>query len=274
MAAGITLCGSLSRWAVPLGAAMHNAAYRALALPWHYVPFEVSDLGAALAAMRVLGIRGFGISMPFKRDILPLLDTIEPTAERIGAVNTVVNDAGRLEGHNTDWWGARRALEDAMELTAKRVLVLGAGGAARAVGHGLLAAGAEVVVCNRSEARARELADELGVDQLAWRARHELAGFAAVVNATSLGMKDVDETSPLSDEAFHAGLTVMDIVYKPVTTRLLAAARAGGAKTIHGGRMLLHQAARQFELYTGRDAPLAAMDAALRETLGEATAET
>jgi shikimate dehydrogenase len=267
MAGGITLCGSLSRHAVPLGAAMHNAGYRALGLGFTYVPFETHDLRGALAGMRALGIRGFGVSMPFKLEIMPLLDAVDELAAKIGAVNTVVNDDGRLTGHNTDWCGAARALAEATQLGGTRVLVLGAGGAGRAVAYGLARAGAAVTVCNRSDERGRRLADEVGCASRPWAAREALDDVDALVNATSQGMEDVDPRSPVAAGALRPGLTVMDIVYKPLETALVAAARSRGAVVVHGGRMLLHQAARQFELYTGRPAPLPAMDAALGETI-------
>ena len=267
MAAGITLCGSLSKWAVPLGAAMHNAGYRALGIDWHYVPFEIDDLAGALAAARTLGIRGLGVSMPFKVDIMPLLDELDPMAAQIGAVNTVVNESGRLVGHNTDWVGAQRALEEVTTVAGARVLLLGAGGAARAVAHGLSRAGAEVVVCNRSGESAADLARQVGGQPLPWPQRQEPTRWDVIVNATSLGMGDVDPGSPLEPSVLDPATITMDIVYKPLDTTLLQLARARGGRTIDGSRMLLHQAARQLELYCGREAPLAAMDAALRRQI-------
>lgn len=268
MAGGITLCGSLSLHASPLGVAMHEAGYRALALDWRYVPFEVAsnELGSALQSMRTLRIRGFGISMPFKQQILPLLDRIDPTARDIGAVNTVVNDAGALIGHNTDAVGAVRALCEVVSLPERRVLLLGAGGAARAVGFGLVRAGASVRVSNRTDAKAGALAESLGVDAVPWAERAEASSEVdVVVNATSAGMVEIDPAPPLPPAAFRADLVVMDIVYKPLRTALLEAAQrtSKDCTTVHGGRMLLHQAARQFELYTSRPAPLEAMDEAL-----------
>ena len=269
---GIALCGSLSRWAVPLGAAMHNAGYRALGLDWHYVPFEIDEggLGAAVAAMRALGLRGLGISMPFKLGVLALVDALDPRAARIGAVNTIVNDGGRLTGHNTDWLGAVRALEESRPIAGVRALVLGAGGAARAVAFGLGERGAKVTLCNRTLERAEALARELRARAIPWRERNR-GEHEVVVNASSLGMTAIDPASPLDPVGARAGMTVMDIVYKPLETELIRAARSSGATVIHGGRMLLHQAAAQFELYTGRPAPLEAMDAGLRAAMaGEA----
>ena len=142
MTAPITLCGSVSRLSSALGRSMHEAGYRALGIPFTYVPFEVRDLAGAIAGMRALGIRGLGVSQPFKQDVMPLLDAIEPVAARIGAINTIVNDGGRLEGRNTDWIGATRALEEVRSLRGASVLLLGAGGAARAIAFGLANSGA------------------------------------------------------------------------------------------------------------------------------------
>jgi shikimate dehydrogenase len=267
----ITLCGSLSLHPVTLGAAMHQAGYAALGLPWVYVPFGVTAgaLPAALDGMRALGIRGLGVSMPFKIDVLPLLDGLDDLAARIGAANTIVNDQGKLTGHNTDARGASEALAEVVgSLEGCRCLVLGAGGAARAVAFGLDARGAIVTIANRSQDRARSLAADLGVDSLPWS---EIAGdstrFDALINATSAGMDQGagPGDSPLADEpsGLRPGLVVMDIVYRPIRTRLIERAEARGARVIHGGRMLLYQAAQQFELYTGRDAPLEGMDQAL-----------
>lgn len=265
----VTLCGSLSRYPVGLGAAMHEAGYRALGLGFAYVPFPCEDLAAALSGMRALGIRGLGISMPFKIEILPLLDAVDELAARIGAVNTVVNDSGRLTGYNTDAVGAVLAVEEVIPPRGVQVTVIGAGGAARAVAFGLASAGARVCVVNRTERSAHELARSisaaLGADVSAGPLS-DLAAFAnaqVVVNATSATMADRGALSPVPAVALRRDQVVMDIVYKPIRTTLLAQAADRGARVIHGGRMLLHQACRQFELYTGRPAPRLALDAAL-----------
>lgn len=267
--ARLTLCGSLSLHPSPLGAAMHLAGYRALGLPFTYVPFQVSDLAGAIVGMRGLGVRGLGISMPYKQAVIPLLDTVDTVAAAIGAVNTVVNDGGHLTGHNTDAPGAVRAFEEIRPLAGARVLLLGAGGAAKALAHGFADRGARVTIANRDRARAAALAAATGARAAAGLDEVNRAGnYDAVVNATSVGMDHVEAKSPVPEAAIHPELLVMDIVYLPIETELVRAARRKGARVIHGGRMLLHQAARQFELYTGKDAPLEAMEAALLAQIG------
>jgi shikimate dehydrogenase len=266
----LTLCGSLSLHPVGTGAAMHLAGYRALGLPFTYVPFKVTDLAGAITGMRALGIRGFGVSMPYKQDVIPLLDALDPLAARVGAVNTVVNDDGRLTGHNTDADGAARAVEEVRPLEGARVLLLGAGGAARAVAHALTDRGARLTIANRSVEKAEPIAAAAGARAVSLEEVQRAGDYDVVINATSVGMREVDAGSPVPEEAMRAGQVVMDIVYKPIETELVRAARRRGATAIHGGRMLLHQAARQFELYTGVTAPLAAMEAALLEQIGGA----
>ncbi|WP_437886395.1 shikimate dehydrogenase family protein [Sorangium sp. So ce307] len=152
----------MSRHPVSTGAAMHLAGYRALGLDFTYIPFAVTDVEGATRGMRALGIRGLGVSMPYKQAVIPLLDEIDPVAARIGAVNTIVNDEGRLRGYNTDWIGAVRALEEVTQLGGARVLLLGAGGAARAVAFGLAERGAAITIANRDLEKARQLAAAVG----------------------------------------------------------------------------------------------------------------
>lgn len=261
---------------------MHEAGYAALGLPFIYVPFAVTSekLAKALDGMRALGIRGFGVSMPFKLEVVGLVNELDPIARDIGAVNTIVNEGGVLRGHNTDALGAARAVEEGIEenegleiraLAGAPCLVLGAGGAARAVAHGLAAKGAKLTIANRDVSKASELAERVGAT--AWsleKARAEARGFPVVINATSLGMQAEGQSaaSPLPEDAFGPGQLVMDIVYKPIHTDLVLLARRRGATVVHGGRMLLHQAGGQFELYTGVRAPLGVMDRALRAHIG------
>ena len=257
-----------------LGVTGGIAAYRALELDFAYVPFKVSDVAGALTGMRALGIRGFGVSMPHKLSVIPLLDKLDALAAKIGAVNTIVNDDGVLTGYNTDALGARRALEEHSQLSGQRVTIIGAGGAARAIAFSLLEAGASVTLVNRSPDRARALAAELERNFAKDGARvhegslDEPQQSDIVVNASSGGTKDIVLDSRVLAFAERASV-VMDIVYKPVETPLIDFARRNGKVAIHGGRMLLHQARSQFELYTGKPAPLDVMDRALREALAE-----
>ncbi len=278
----IVLCGSLSLHPVSLGAAMHTAGYAAVGLPWVYCPFAMTSekLPEGIRAMRALGIRGLGISMPFKLEVMPLLDRIDERAARIGAVNTVVRDGETLVGHNTDATGAVRALEEARaDVKGLDVLVLGAGGAARACVFGLVDAGARVTVANRTGGRARALAAAAGARAIDWEDALVQSGrFGAIVQATSAGMDTAAAGPPSTESArdldalrIEPGQVVMDIVYRPVQTKLLVRAQASGATTVHGGRMLLHQAAAQFSLYSGIPSlpahVLGAMDEALQSAI-------
>jgi shikimate dehydrogenase len=246
---------------------MHTAAYRALGLDWNYVAFGTDDTDAAVDAMRTLGIRGLGVTMPHKVRIVPLLDALTDDARAIGAVNTVVNDDGFLTGHNVDWIGALAAIREIMEPAGTRAAVIGAGGGARAVAWGLLQAGAEVTLFNRGEHSGRTLADMLGGEFGGPpEAVAGAAPFALLVHATPVGFHDAGTMLPLA-AALRPGMAVLDLVPMPIETRLLREARAAGCGTVAGVRMQLHQAARQFALYTGREPDLAVMDQALREAM-------
>jgi len=156
-----TLCGSIASQPSALEAAMHNAAYAATGIPFTYVAFETENTEEAVAAMRSLGIRGLGVSMPHKIRIMKYLDSVDDTAKRIGAVNTVVNNDGYLTGYNTDWIGAVRALKEKIDIAGKRSVVVGAGGAARAIVYGLLKEQSHVTVYNRTISNGEKLAKEL-----------------------------------------------------------------------------------------------------------------
>jgi shikimate dehydrogenase len=245
-----------------LSPAMHNAAFAALGLNKAYLPFEVADVGGALTGLRALGIRGASVTIPHKEAVLPHLDEIDPVAAKIGAVNTLLCAEGRIRGLNTDWLGANRALAEKMTLKGSRVLILGAGGSARAIGFGLLEAGAEIAIASRTPEKGQTLARALGCPWLPL-ADASSRRAEALVNATSVGMAPLAEAMAINREALtHFGV-VMDIVYSPLETKLVQEARAAGCHIVDGLAMLLYQGAAQFELWTGRSAPLAVM----RETL-------
>lgn len=239
--------------------AMHNAAFAELGIDAVYAAFDVApeQLSSAIAGARALGIRQLAVSIPHKQAVIEYLDQVDDTARRIGAVNTVTLRDGQLVGSNTDWLGAVRALEREGPLAGKRAVVLGAGGTARAVAFGLLERGARVTVLNRTEKRARQLAEDLGAEAaggLASLAEHPRD---LLINTTSVGLSS--DESPVAVQAHTRDCVVMDAVYQPERTRLLSDAQAAGARTIGGKWMLVHQAAEQIRLWTGADAPLEAM---------------
>jgi shikimate dehydrogenase len=260
---GTELCGVVLH---PAGhtrsPAMHRAAFAACGIDAVYEAFDVppDELAGFVAEARERRVRQLAVSLPHKRAILDLVDDVEPTARRIGAANTVTRRDARLEAANTDWIGAVRALEDrgGALLSGARAVVLGAGGTARAVVFGLLARGARVTVLNRTEARARALARELGAEgggPLEALADHARTG--VLVNTTSVGLGS--DVSPVPAEAIPPGAVVLDAVYEPARTRLLRDAEARGARPVPGKWMLVYQGAEQFRLWTGREAPVEVM---------------
>jgi len=238
---------------------MHNAAFAALGVDAAYLAFDVPPerLSAAIDGMRALGIRQLAISIPHKEAVIALVDEVDPTAQRIGAVNTITRRGAELVGSNSDWLGAVRALESVTELGDRRAVVLGAGGAARAVVFGLRERGAHVTVLNRDRERARRLCADLGAEDGGPIAALENIPHDILVNTTSVGL-GADE-SPIDPSWIRAGSVVMDAVYEPLETRLLRDAASSGARTISGKWMLVHQAAEQLRTWTGLDAPVDVM---------------
>ena len=250
-----------------LSPVMHNAALRHLGISAVYGAFEVrpEELEAAISGVRALGIGGLSVTVPHKEAVMSFLDEIDPVAERIGAVNTVVNREGRLFGTNTDWLGVRRSLEEAgVELSGKRAVVVGAGGAARAVVYALRELGAEVEIYNRTVEKAERLARDFGgraypLSEIV-RASGEI-----IIQTTSVGLKSRE--SPVPEEVFKNFRVAMDIVYVPLKTRFLVEAAAAGCKTIDGLKMLVYQGAEQFRLFTGYEPPVELMYEAALEVL-------
>lgn len=241
---------------------MHRAAYQALGIDAVYLAFDVppGQLGDAIRGARALGARQLSISLPHKETVMALLDAVDETASRIGAVNTVVAEGERLVGYNTDWLGAVQALERERGLAGARAVVLGAGGAARGVVFGLLRRGAHVTVLNRTPERGAALARELGADAGGCLRDIGALPFDVLVNTTSVGLRR--DASPVPPDAIPKGALVMDAVYEPQQTRLLRDAAARGARALSGKWMLVLQAAEQLRLWTGREAPVDVMAAA------------
>ncbi len=259
---------------------MHNAAFRQLGMDWAYLPFRVGQetVGRAIEGVKALNIRGLNVTIPHKTAVIPYLDGLDPAAERMGAVNTIVNDNGKLTGYNTDAAGFLKALrENNIEPRGASIVVLGAGGASRGISFLLAENGADLTILNRRPERAEDLAGQIstatrtGVKALALdEANLSLALEKAdvLVNTTKVGMiPDVDRT-PVPAGRLRSGLAVFDIVYNPLKTRLLADAGAAGALTIGGFEMLVWQGALAFTLWTGQAAPVDLMRKTAREALG------
>ena len=247
-----------------LSPAIHNAAFAALGLDWVYVAFPVprGRGGAAVAAARDLGLAGLNVTMPHKEDVAAACDELTPDAAALRSVNTVVaQPGGRMLGDSTDGPGFLAALaEGGIAVVGRRSLVLGAGGAARAVvlALGRAGAGGVVVAARRLEAAASAaLLAPSGRAVVLHDVDGEVGGADLVVNATPLGM--AGEGPPLDPARLGRAHVVVDLVYHPLETPLLAAARAQGARTSNGLGMLVHQAAQAFTLWTGAEAPLATM---------------
>ncbi|GAC1317898.1 MAG: shikimate dehydrogenase [Acidimicrobiales bacterium] len=249
---------------------IHNAAFAATGLDWVYLAFDVAEqsAGAAVRGAQALGFRGLSVTMPLKAAILPALDEISHAAAALEAVNTVSFEDGRACGDNTDGAGFLRSLVAATgrDASGRDVVVIGAGGAARAVALALGQAGAASVgILNRDAGRAARAATLAGsVGRVA--VPGDVAAADLVVNATPVGMAGTEGADRLAVAAdlLRPGQVVVDLVYHPLETPLLAAARHAGAVPVDGLGMLVQQAALQFERWTGVDAPVAAMDRAAR----------
>ncbi len=266
-----------------LSPTIHNAAFESCRLDMVYTAFHVKrgDLRGALAGVRSLGIHGLSVTIPHKVDILPLLDSIEPLAGRIGSVNTVTNRDGLLSGCSTDGPGALRALEaQQVDVTGRRILLLGSGGAARAIAFALadLSPAPSLEILGVEEAELGKLRDDLvGACSASVRwALLDRDGIAAgieaaeiVIHATPVGMAPKTEASLIPEGMLRSDQVVFDAVYTPFETKLLRDARKAGARTVPGLGMFVHQAAIQFELWTGESAPVETMTDAVRRALEE-----
>ena len=249
-----------------LSPVMHNRAFARTGGNSAYVAFRVEDPAGAAAGIRALGIRGASVTIPHKVAIMDHLDEIDDLARSIGAVNTVDNRDGRLIGYNTDGMGAADALAEAVDISGRRIALIGAGGAARAIGFTLAARGAEVLVFNRTRTNGEALAKDLStryapLDQL------DRYDCQVVINTTSVGMAPDTDAMPIRAEHLDPAMVVMDIVYNPRLTRLLETARGLGCQTMDGVAMFVNQGAAQFELWTGQTAPRAVMQDAVTEAL-------
>jgi len=258
---------------------MFNAAFKQMDMDCVYVPFKVDkkSLGKAIDGMRSLNIAGLNVTIPHKINVMKLLDEVDGSARRMGAVNTIVNKAGKLEGFNTDGYGFLYALDrQRIEVKGRNVTVIGAGGASKAIVWVLAENGAAITILNRTLDKARELARlathspgpgiealELNADNLA----RSIKKAEILVNTTSIGMSPDAGLSPLPAELLKGGMTVFDIVYNPLKTKLLSDAETAGCRIVEGIHMLAGQAALSFEKWTGKKAPVELMTMTAMENL-------
>jgi shikimate dehydrogenase len=251
-----------------LSPVMHNAAFSATGLNSIYLAFDTEDIAGCLKGVRAFCIRGLSVTIPFKAEVIPHLDELDPLAKRIGAVNTVVNNNGRLVGYNTDALGAFRALEEKIALPGKSCLIFGAGGAARAIGYMLKEKDVAVSITNRSRERGEALALSIGCPFIPLdKVEEKDAGL--LIQTTPVGMYPHIEQHPVPEHLLGVGKVVMDIIYNPLETRLLKIAKARGCKTISGLSMFVYQGAEQFRLWTGINPPVSAMSRAVKKALSE-----
>ncbi|CAB1056731.1 Shikimate 5-dehydrogenase I alpha (EC [Olavius sp. associated proteobacterium Delta 1] len=241
-----------------LSPAMHNSALAQAGLDGFYIAIRVKDLAAAVSGIRGLGIRGASITIPHKISIMKYLDQVDSLAADIGAVNTIVNRQGLLCGYNSDCAGAIKALAENTILTGEDVAVVGAGGGARAVGFGIKQEGGRLTIINRTPEKGEKLASDLDCEFKPLSEVKQLP-YHIIINATSAGMTPNDNSVPLNTDLLESEMVVMDMVYNPLKTRFMAEAEKNGCIIVDGVSMFVQQGAVQFELWTGKKAPLDVM---------------
>jgi shikimate dehydrogenase len=278
--AATRLCAVLGR---PIGhsasPAMHNAAFKALRLNWRYLAFEVDpkNLRAAIEGARAMNFAGLNLTVPHKLLAVEMVDEWDDSAKMFGAVNTILFKAAagkvRAVGFNTDADAIAISLREELKLKLRgaKVLLLGAGGAGRTAALKLASENvAELSLINRTVSKAEELAREIKkrFPSVKISTDYPKTKIDLILNATSLGLKPGDP-SPLDEKHFPLSRTraVYDMIYRPTETRLLAAAKKAGCKTANGLGMLLHQGAKAFKIWTGKPAPVAVMQSALKHNI-------
>lgn len=241
-----------------LSPVMHNAAFEAIGYNGVYLAFGVKNVEDTLKGMRALNIKGLSVTIPHKLTVMDYLDEIDEQAKNIGAVNTVINKDGYLYGYNSDCLGATNALLEKTEIKGKDVLLVGAGGAARAIGFGIKKEGGNLTILNIIKEEGEALAKDLGVNYYPLEDYHKF-DCDILINATPIGMTpNTDETSVPVD-FLKKEMVVMDIVYNPLKTKLLKESENIGCTTVDGVSMFVYQGVSQFESFTGEKAPVELM---------------
>lgn len=249
-----------------LSPAMHNAAFEKIGYNGVYLAFPVKDVSSAVAGIRALNVKGVSVTIPHKIAVMDYLDEIDEQALKIGALNTIVNKDGHLYGYNSDCLGAMNALLDKTEIKGKDVVIAGAGGAARAIAFGIIAEGGRLTILNQIKEEGEALAADLGVNYhpLDEYKNHESDIF---INATPLGMTPNTDAMPVATDYLNKRMTVMDIVYNPLKTKLLKEAEAKGCTIVDGVSMFVYQGISQFESWTGEKAPAELMRKVVLDSL-------
>lgn len=248
---------------------MYNEAFKQLGLNKIFLAFEVKNLKSAIYGLKSIeNIRGIVVTVPFKEKVIFYLDSLDETAEKIGAVNAVKCENGCLKGINTDWIGATKALEEKTVLKSKKVAVIGAGGAARAVCFALKRKGALVTVFNRTREKAQKLSDEFGLENaFGLENQDKIKEADIVINTTSVGMTPQENVLVLDPANILSHHIVFDIVYTPSETKLLKLARGKGAKTVKGYKMILYGGLEIFKYFLCLDGPAKVMEKVLVNNL-------
>jgi shikimate dehydrogenase len=248
-----------------IGPIIYNKIYEKLGIDDEFLyiscKIKAEDIGDFIKGARAMGLRGITCTMPHKESVMQYLDEIEEGAKKIGAVNTIVNDEGKLTGYNTDWIGALRPLQKVTDLAGKKAAVIGAGGAAKAFVQALTSSGCDVKIYNRTIEKAQILAERFNCEYASLEDQSDLNETEIICNATSVGFvgKEAEGQLPIDQANLNSQQIVFDAVYSPLETPLLKAAQEAGAQTISGIEMYLYQGLEQVKLYTGQDAPEEAM---------------
>ena len=258
-----TLCISVAQKPGKFGITVHNTGYQTLGLNYIYRAFAITDIKGTVGGIRSLGIRGCSVSMPFKEKVIPLLDRLDPLAKKIGAVNTIVNQNGRLIGYNTDVIAAQQSLQQLKIKNGNNIVIFGAGGVSRAILFALKNLKLRnITITNRTMSRGRKLAKEFNVDFVQWSKRENIDS-DIIINATSIGMPPNISSSPISSHKIKNSKIVMDVVIPP-KTKLISIANKHQKITVDGLKLSLYQAFAQFKLYTGRNPPVQVMERAAK----------
>jgi shikimate dehydrogenase len=260
-----------------LSAPMHNAAFKHLKMDYVYVPFHVrgENLESAIQGARSLEIKGLNVTIPHKTAVIPYLDEVDQAAQLIGAVNTIKFTENTAKGYNTDGVGAVKALEEITPVKGKKVVIMGAGGAARALAFQLILSGiVDLVIANRTRQKAEQLARDIQgklefSPEVIGLKEMELSSTDILINTTSVGMYPHQDQPPLvRGDQMHPELVVNDVIYNPLQTKLMEEAGSIGAKTLNGTKMLIYQGMESFRIWTGITPPVEVFEKNLMKTIG------